>query len=783
MKEHMKVAMIGCGKLGLPCAEVMAEHYDVVGYDVVKDPTALIPMVDTIEEAVKGRDIIFVAVPTPHHPMYGGETPISDMEPVNFNYGIVIDVLQKLNLVVTNDQMIVLISTVLPGTTRRQLLTFLQRGRFVYNPYLIAMGSVKWDMVNPECLIIGTEDGSVTGDAQELIDFYKPLMKNEPRINIGTWDEAEAIKIFYNTFISTKIGMVNMIQDVAERNGNINVDVVTDALKAATQRITGPKYLTAGMGDAGACHPRDNIALRWLAKDLNLGYDLFQAIMGSRDAQAMNMAHRLTALAKENNLPIVIHGKAYKPYVEYTIGSYSLLVGHYVQHDNVQVTYADPLTGDTDYPTGPAVILLAHNPAITYAGTGVEVDTEQFYFKFAPGSIIVDPWRTISSVNGCKVIHYGNPKFSRPVINGAFLSPVYSGSIFRKINDTFSVTLDVTKPAFYFVYVNVPEINSEESAEILITRLKGQMQLKESDRFIFLTQHEGIIAHGIMFRNHLTKFWPEVTDDQYIYANELLSHNDANELMYPGYKNHLSFISINDWVDSNLQVTHDYAKKDKWFLNYNRVLRTHRCQLVAELKLRGLTQHGLISFVPTGEFYKGFTQTVEDILNADQNVSPESKEKYIPLLQDHMVIDDYNITTNGPVVADHYETTILSVVTETAWNQKEIFISEKTFKAIANGHPFIIVGPAGFLKKLRELGFKTFTGVLNEYYDEVEDHNSRLGAVADEIQRLCNLDAVTKGLVYSQLSTIAYQNKEILKGMQDLHLHGTLFEFLKNNSL
>ena len=35
MKEHMKVAMIGCGKLGLPCAEVMAEHYDVVGYDVV----------------------------------------------------------------------------------------------------------------------------------------------------------------------------------------------------------------------------------------------------------------------------------------------------------------------------------------------------------------------------------------------------------------------------------------------------------------------------------------------------------------------------------------------------------------------------------------------------------------------------------------------------------------------------------------------------------------------------------------------------------------------------
>jgi hypothetical protein len=47
--------------------------------------------------------------------------------------------------------------------------------------------------------------------------------------------------------------LVNMIQDVAERNGNINVDIVTDALKNATQRITGPKYLTSGLGDSGGC--------------------------------------------------------------------------------------------------------------------------------------------------------------------------------------------------------------------------------------------------------------------------------------------------------------------------------------------------------------------------------------------------------------------------------------------------------------------------------------------------------------------------------------------------
>jgi UDPglucose 6-dehydrogenase len=272
------------------------------------------------------------------------------------------------------------------------------------------MGSVKWDMTNPECLIIGTEDGSWTGDAKILADFYKPLMKNNPRVNIGTWDEAECIKVFYNTFISAKIGLVNMIQDVAEKNGNINVDVVTDALKAATQRITGPRYLTAGMGDAGACHPRDNIALRFLAERLDLGYDLFQTIMDSRDQQAKNMALKLVGLAKEHNLPVVIHGRAYKPYVEYTVGSYSELVGHFVEKEGVRLIYVDPLTGDTPTVDYPAVVLMAHNANITYTGTGVEIKDDAFYFKPVAGSIIVDPWRTIIDVLGCTVIHYGNTR-------------------------------------------------------------------------------------------------------------------------------------------------------------------------------------------------------------------------------------------------------------------------------------------------------------------------------------------------------------------------------------
>ena len=406
----MKVAMIGCGKLGLPCAEVIGQHYDIIGYDLIKDPEATIPMVDSIKEAVYDRDLIFVAVPTPHDPAYGGSTPIADLPPKNFDYSIVQKVLAEINQHVETDQLVVLISTVLPGTVRKHLQPLITNARFIYNPYLIAMGSVKWDMVNPECLIIGTEDGTNTGDAAVLIDFYRPIMENHPQINIGTWDEAEAIKIFYNTFISAKLGLVNMIQDVAEANGNINVDVVTNALKSATQRITGPKYLTAGMGDAGACHPRDNIALRWLANEYDLGYDLFHAFMDSRDRQAKKIADRLIQLAKDNNLPVIVHGRAYKPYVPYTIGSYSELVGYFVKKANVEFYYVDPLTGDTTIPIKPCVFLMAHNAKITYSGTGVDIQKDSLYCDIPKGSIVVDPWRQFPDITGVRVIHYGNPR-------------------------------------------------------------------------------------------------------------------------------------------------------------------------------------------------------------------------------------------------------------------------------------------------------------------------------------------------------------------------------------
>jgi len=392
----MNIGFIGTGKLGKEAAEVMAEKHYVEGYDITEIQSEYFKTVSSIEEVCKDKELIFIAVPTPHDPDYDGRYPTSHLPNKDFDYSIVNNVLDEVNKFVNKDQLIVLISTVLPGTIRREFIDRISNGRFIYNPYLIAMGTVKWDMINPEMIIIGTEDGSTTGDAKLLLEFYETFVTEGTRYEIGTWDEAEAIKIFYNTFISTKVALVNMIQDVAEKNGNMNVDIVTGALERSTQRILGKAYMKAGMGDGGGCHPRDNIALRYMAEELNLGYDLFDAIMKAREVQAKNLALKMVMESYKTDLPLVILGKSYKPDVDYVDGSSSILVGHYCESaygSRFKVTY-DPIEPIK------AIYLLGH--------IGKHHD-----YNFPEGSTIIDPWRQFDNpkkILNLNIIHYGNTR-------------------------------------------------------------------------------------------------------------------------------------------------------------------------------------------------------------------------------------------------------------------------------------------------------------------------------------------------------------------------------------
>ena len=130
-----------------------------------------------------------------------------------------------------------------------------------------------------------------------------------------------------------------------------------------------------------------------MAKKLDLQYDLFDAIMKTREVQAKNMAKKLVNLANETKLPILLNGVSYKPGVEITDGSYSLLVGHYCLDIGYHCIHVDPLVSPQKGPFS-AIVLLAHS---------------ELYCFLNDDSIVVDPWRKYKSTKH-KVIYYGNTR-------------------------------------------------------------------------------------------------------------------------------------------------------------------------------------------------------------------------------------------------------------------------------------------------------------------------------------------------------------------------------------
>ena len=733
-----KVAMIGVGKLGQDCAEVMSELYDVVGYDVEPKAPAF-PMRGTIKETVEDRDIIFIAAPTPHDPMYGGETPTRFLPPKDFDYTIVSEILDEVNKHVNQKQLVVLISTVLPGTVRSILRPKITNARFIYNPYLIAMGTTKWDMVNPEMLIIGTEDGSHTGDARELIEFYNPLMKNSPRIEVGTWDEAEAIKIFYNTFISTKVALVNMIQDVAEKNGNMNVDVITTALAKSTHRIMGPAYMTAGMGDGGACHPRDNIALRHLANKLNLGYDLFDGIMTAREKQALRLAEKCREYGNE----VTIIGKAYKPGVPYTNGSSSLLVGYFLETLGVKVNYYDIHTGDT----------VTFNPEqspvflIGYWEKWVEE------FMFPPGSIVIDPWRKIeASSDISKIVHYGNTRQDSPsnipYQYGSKLGQ-YHIQYWKELADVADdVLLLDTRRGLN----NIFHLDSDVIAEIINDNIaNGKKYVVFDNSLESFTTKEAKLVYDLLVAIDVP-----ANNVYYLTSSvdaELLHDNFCDENAYEDKINVVVLRTFEINTRTSLKVSREVeytiGNKEKTFLCMNRNPHLHRIGLLGLLHDRKLIESAHYSYYDSTHSFN------DDTLYYVSQQLPDQIEKIAKALFDikdslplRLTLDEQFSNPTGITDQDlaMFETSYYSLIPETYFfygvflnEEGSIFFSEKTFNAINLKHPFIMMNRPNSLEKLRELGYKTFHPYIDETYDTIENDQERMVAIVDEVERLNKL--------------------------------------------
>lgn len=412
----------GLGRLGLPCAMVLAQHHEVTGYDVSEQPWKIldsavtgsreeglaeliasgkhVTRAHTVAELVAASDVVFVAVQTPHAPAYGGEQPMPG-KPRDFEYAYLIQACRDVARAALEQQKhvtLVVVSTVLPGTTDRLIRPLLNSCTdLVYSPQFIAMGTAVADFTDPEFVICGVE-GKLPADRMRAA--FLPV-HGDDRLFCCDIVTAESVKVLYNTFISMKIVWANHAMEMCHKTG-ADCDTVVDALSKATDRVISPAYMRGGMGDGGACHPRDLIALSWLEERLGMAAGVFGQLVRAREAQAQWLAGLVRQHHELTGYPVAILGEAYKPGSDLTDGSPALLLRHYLE--DVKPAHYDPYTWekpgsgvrlpDDDY-TRPLVYAIAtKHPEFTSHG-------------FRPGSVVIDPFGYIGDQPGVTVIRVG----------------------------------------------------------------------------------------------------------------------------------------------------------------------------------------------------------------------------------------------------------------------------------------------------------------------------------------------------------------------------------------
>lgn len=265
----MKIGFLGLGKLGLPCAlAIESKGYSVYGTEI--DPIVIqniqnreleyneegalsalrcssIQVVPT-KQLVNESDIIFVAIQTPHSPQFEGVTRLPYRRE-NFNYSALEKGIKDLNAeiqLLDKDKIVVIISTVLPGTIKERILPIISpRFKLVYNPFFIAMGTTMKDFLDPEFVLLGVQDN----DALIKIKQFYSTIHNAPIFQTDV-ASAELAKVAYNTYISMKICFINTMMEICHKT-DANIDSITEALSLGTRRLMSPAYLRGGMGDGG----------------------------------------------------------------------------------------------------------------------------------------------------------------------------------------------------------------------------------------------------------------------------------------------------------------------------------------------------------------------------------------------------------------------------------------------------------------------------------------------------------------------------------------------------
>ncbi|MBU0470559.1 MAG: UDP-glucose/GDP-mannose dehydrogenase family protein [Nanoarchaeota archaeon] len=263
---------------------------------------------DSITDAVKNSEVIFLAVGTPSNE--DGSFNLSYLEQATRDVGKSLKDSSGFKVIVGK-------STVPQGTSQK-IISILDselktndklEWAYVSNPETLAEGTAVKDFQKPDRVIIGTYSDKAFEIMEEM---YHPFNITKDRIMRGSPADAELAKLFSNTALATRVAMINEFARIADITPGADMDIIRRMI-CEDSRI-GYKFMFPSPGYGGSCFPKDIQGLVAKAKENGYSPLLLDKIHDSNEAHKNYLGERIINLLKDKEISkIAVWGMTFKP--------------------------------------------------------------------------------------------------------------------------------------------------------------------------------------------------------------------------------------------------------------------------------------------------------------------------------------------------------------------------------------------------------------------------------------------------------------------------------------
>ena len=359
--------------------------------------------------------------------------------------------------------------------------------------------------------------------------------------------------------------------------------------------------------------------------------------------------------------------------------------------------------------------------------------------------------------------HHTNPSYN--CIQYKSISDITENYLY--IITVYSTTYFIDNSVFGFKFVN---------PKVLLDIQNGYCQL------VFVNSTEGMSGiKGIsqefdftIIENWCKEYNIPTDCVHYIHGN-LLSKQRAKD---QGCTYHVYPITIQEcWNDINsypntVSIFNPTENLPYLYLSYNRQPRFHRVLMLSMLMKEEIFNLGINSFNAMDRNAQWFEHILRKFDQLEYLDNVNKLFDLSPIIADR---DNTDITSS---VGDlkNYDQTFISVITETLMDEGTLFCSEKTWRSIIVGHPFIILAGKGMLEYLKSQGFQTFSKWIDEGYDDIDNQIDRIKFIVNELKRLSNLPLIQLKNIRKEIEPILIYNKQLMQQrIKDKYFENNLY--------